>query len=69
MAKIGLVVCGNSGIDYMDHKFDIEVFRSILLVGGKEYTDYVDIDATDFYNMLLSDPGLTPTTAQTAKLR
>lgn len=66
MAKIGLVVCGNSGIDYMDHKFDIEVFRSILLVGGKEYTDYVDIAATDFYNMLLSDASLTPTTAQTA---
>jgi DegV family protein with EDD domain len=64
MSKIGLIVCGNSGIDYIDHQYDIPVIRSILLVGGKEYLDYVEITATEFYNMLQENPELTPSTAQ-----
>ncbi|MFK5883705.1 MAG: DegV family protein [Candidatus Izemoplasma sp.] len=66
MSKIGLVVCGNSGIDYMDHDYDIEVFRSILFVGANEYKDFIDIDAKKFYGLLKADPSLTPTTAQTS---
>ncbi|QMS84478.1 DegV family protein [Candidatus Xianfuyuplasma coldseepsis] len=66
MSKIGLLVCGNSGIDYIEHKYDIPVIRSILLVGDKEYSDYVDITAGDFYQMLADDPSLTPSTAQAA---
>ncbi len=66
MSKIGLLVCGNSGIDYIDHKYDIEVIRSILLVGDNEYSDYVDITAEEFYQMLLDNPDLTPSTAQAA---
>lgn len=66
MSKIGLLVCGNSGIDYIDHPYDIPVIRSILLVGEKEYSDYVDIQAGEFYQMLEDDPSLTPSTAQAA---
>ena len=66
MSKIGLLVCGNSGIDYIDHPYDISVIRSILFVGEKEYFDYVDIQAEDFYKMLLDNPSLTPSTAQAA---
>jgi DegV family protein with EDD domain len=66
MSKIGLLVCGNSGIDYIDHPYDIPVIRSILFVGEKEYSDYVDITADEFYNMLQEDPSLTPSTAQAA---
>jgi len=66
MSKIGLLVCGNSGIDYIDHDYDIDVIRSILLVGGNEYTDYVDIEAGDFYQMLEDDKSLSPSTAQAA---
>ena len=66
MSKIGLLVCGNSGIDYIDHPYDISVIRSILFVGDKEYSDYVDITAGDFYQMLADDPSLTPSTAQAA---
>lgn len=66
MSKIGLLVCGNSGIDYIDHPYDIDVIRSILLVGGKEYTDYVDISAEAFYQMLENDKTLNPSTAQAA---
>ena len=66
MSKIGLLVCGNSGIDYIEHKYDIPVIRSILFVGDKEYSDYVDIKAEDFYKTLRSDPDLIATTAQAA---
>lgn len=66
MSKIGLLVCGNSGIDYIDHPYDIPVIRSILFVGDKEYSDYVDITAGEFYSMLQDDPSLTPSTAQAA---
>jgi DegV family protein with EDD domain len=66
MSKIGLLVCGNSGIDYIDHDYDIDVIRSILLVGDKEYTDYVDISADEFYQMLEADKSLSPSTAQAA---
>lgn len=64
MSKIGIIACGNSGIDYIDHPYDIPVLRSVLMVGGKEYHDFVDIKATDFYNMLLENKELSPSTAQ-----
>ena len=66
MGKIGLVVCGNSGIDYLKHNYDIRVIRSVLLFGDDEYTDFVDIKAEEFYNMLVEKPELHPSTAQTA---
>lgn len=66
MSKIGVLVCGNSGIDYIDHKFDIPVLRSILFVGDNEYEDYVDINAQEFYDRLIEDPSLSPSTAQVA---
>lgn len=66
MSKIGLLVCGNSGIDYIGHKHDIPVIRSILLFGEEEYSDYVDITADEFYAKLEANPSLTPSTAQAA---
>jgi len=66
MSKIGVIVCGNSGIDYINHDYDIRVIRSMLLFGEDEYTDFVDIKADEFYTMLREKPELTPRTAQTA---
>lgn len=66
MSKVGLLVCGNSGIDYIEHKYDIPVIRSILLFGDEEYTDFVDITAEQFYAKLDANPDLTPSTAQAA---
>ncbi len=66
MRKIGFVVCGNSGIDYLEHPYDIRVIRSTLIVGEKEFTDFVDIKADAFYSMIKEQPDLHPTTAQTA---
>ncbi len=66
MSKIGIIACGNSGIDYLDHDYDIRVIRSTLIFGEEEYEDFVDIKAEDFYNMLNEKPELHPTTAQAA---
>ena len=66
MANIGIIVCGNSGIDYIQHAYDIEVMRSTLIFGQEEYTDYVDIKAEAFYAKLQADQKIIPSTAQTA---
>jgi DegV family protein with EDD domain len=66
MSKVGVLVCGNSGIDYIDHDYDIPVIRSILLFGDEEFSDYVDITADEFYRKLEANPDITPSTAQAA---
>ncbi len=66
MSKIGIIACGNSGIDYLKHDYDIRMIRSTLIFGDEEYEDFVDIKAEDFYKMLVEKPELHPTTAQAA---
>lgn len=65
MKKIGIVVCGNSGIDYLKHDYDIRLIRSALHVNDETYTDFVDIKAGDFYTMIEENPEFHPTTSQT----
>ena len=50
--KIGLVVCGNSGVDYMSLNYPVKLIRSTLNLDGKEYEDYIDIQANEFYKMI-----------------
>ncbi|TVP86622.1 MAG: DegV family protein [Acholeplasmataceae bacterium] len=64
--KIGIVVCGNSGVDYMKLDYPVKMIRSILNLGGKEYEDYVDIQAKEFYDMIQSNPDIDVSTSQTA---
>ncbi len=64
--KIGLVVCGNSGIDYMSLNYPVKVIRSTLNLGGKEYEDYVDIQAKEFYKMIEENPNVDVSTSQTS---
>ena len=66
MSKIGIAVCGNSGIDYFDHNEKIRVFRSLLLMGEEEYEDFVDISADTFYERIVAEPDLDVKTAQTS---
>lgn len=66
MSKIGVLVDGNSGIDYIKHNYDIPVIRSILLFGEEEYSDFVDITADEFYQKLEDNPDIAPSTAQAA---
>lgn len=64
--KIGLVVCGNSGIDYMSLNYPVKVIRSTLNLDGKEYEDYVDIQAKEFYKLIEENPNIDVSTSQTS---
>lgn len=64
MTKTKVIVCSNSGIDYVSHPYDIEVFRSIVQYSETEkYDDYTEISAETFYNRLLTDKESFPHTA------
>lgn len=66
MSKIGIVVCGNSGVDYMTLKYPVRLIRSTLNLDGKEYEDYVDIQANEFYQVLENNPDVDLSTSQTS---
>lgn len=63
MSKVGLLVCGNSGIDYEKVNFPYEIIRSKLIIEGKEFEDFVDITAGEFYEQLNVNPDLQISTA------
>ncbi len=62
MKKI-VIVCSNSGIDYVDHNYNIPVFRSIINLGNESFDDYTEISAEEFYTRLDMDKSVFPTTA------
>ena len=64
--KIGLVVCGNSGVDYMKLDYPVKMIRSTLNLDGKEYEDYVDIQAKEFYDIIQANPDIDVSTSQTS---
>lgn len=66
MQKIGIVVCGNSGLDYIKVDYPVEMIRSTLLIDNVEYEDYVDITATEFYDKIVNDPNIPLSTSQTS---
>ena len=64
--KIAVIVCGNSGIDYIKHDYGIKVFRSNLHLGNKDYIDYIDITAAEFYRQIETNPNIYLKTSQTS---
>jgi len=66
MSKIGVAVCGNSGLDYLVHDKEIRIFRSLLLIEEKEFEDFVEITSDDFYERITKNPDLDIKTAQTS---
>ena len=66
MGKIGVAVCGNSGIDYAMHDKKIRIFRSVLVIENREFEDFVEISADEFYEKLEKNPDLDIHTAQTS---
>src|SRR5690554_1489059 len=64
--KIGLLVCGNSGIDYLKVVYPIKVIRSTLILDGKEFEDFVDITADEFYDTIVKNPDIDLHTSQAA---
>lgn len=65
MNKIGIVVCGNSGVDYLKLDYPVKVLHSMLNLDGKEYEDFVDITAEEFYNKVVNEPDVSISTSQT----
>lgn len=63
MKKLGFMVCTNSSIDYLDFDFDVTIIRSMVIMKDKEYVDYEELKAQEFYNMIESDPTILPRTA------
>ncbi|MGD9909376.1 MAG: DegV family protein [Candidatus Izemoplasmatales bacterium] len=66
MSKIGVAVCGNSGLDYLVHDKEIRIFRSLLLIEDQEFEDFVEITSDDFYDRITKNPDLDIKTAQTS---
>lgn len=64
--KIGIVVCGNSGLDYMKVDYPVKMIRSTLNLDGKEYEDFVDIQAKEFYDVIVNNPDIDVSTSQTS---
>lgn len=64
--KIGILVCGNSGVDYVKLDFPVKVIRSTLLLDKKEYEDFIDITAEEFYEVITKNPDIDLSTSQTA---
>lgn len=63
MKKLGVLVCTNSAIDYIDHDVQVDVVRSTVLMGDQEYVDYEELTAEDFYKKLAEDPSIFPRTS------
>ena len=63
MKKLGLMVCTNASIDYLDYDFDLTIIRSMVIMGNKEYIDYEELKAQEFYDMLDKNPDLLPRTS------
>ncbi len=61
--KNAVIVCSNSGIDYIKHDYDIPVFRSVINFDSESYDDFTEIKAEDFYKRIEIDKSAFPTTA------
>lgn len=61
--KIAVIACSNACLDYIDHPYDIKIFRSTLHLGDEDYLDYVDMKAEDFYKRLEEDKSVFPSSS------
>jgi DegV family protein with EDD domain len=68
MQKIGIAICGSSGIDYVDPNHGMKVFRSKIQINAIEYVDYVDISNEQFYFLLESAKELHTSQISTGEL-
>lgn len=63
MAKIGIVTCSTSGLDYIEGYKDIKIARTTIMMNGNEYIDGLSIHPQEFYEKLSSSKDI-PKTAQ-----
>lgn len=63
-SKKAVLVCSNSGLDYIEYPKDIQILRSVIHFGTEEtYNDFVDMDAKTFYERIDKDPNTVPKTS------
>lgn len=61
--KIAVIACSNACLDYINHDYDIKIFRSTLHLGDEDYLDFIDIKADDFYRRLEEDKSVFPSSS------
>ncbi len=64
MKKLGIIVCSTSGMDYLPQEADIHTLRLTVSFDKKEYVDYTDIKAQDFYEKMIASPNADIHTSQ-----
>ena len=68
MSKIGLAICGSSGIDYVAQNHNMKVFRSIISIDGKDYKDYEDINSEQLYSLMKNATKISTSQTSTGEL-
>ncbi len=63
MSKVAVLVCSNSGLDYLEYPKDITILRSVIHFGDETYDDYVGMDAKTFYKRITDHPDDIPKTS------
>lgn len=61
--KIAVIACSNACLDYINHDYDIKIFRSTLHLGDEDFLDFIDIKADDFYKRLEEDKSVFPSSS------
>src|SRR5690554_7179201 len=64
MKRIAVAVTSTSGVDYLKEAKDLIVARLTVTFDRKEYVDYVEIKADDFYQLMLGEPNADIHTSQ-----
>lgn len=64
MKKIAVITCSTSGFDYLPEKDLVTILRMTVSFNEKEYLDYEEIKAEDFYQMMIDNPNADIHTSQ-----
>lgn len=64
MSKIAVIATSTGSLDYLDLKNEnLKILRLKILAGDKEYSDFVELTAEKFYEMLNTDKSLVPSSS------
>lgn len=62
--KTAVIAISTGCLDYMDVNTDnLFILRCKIIMDGETFSDYVEIDANDFYDRLRNEPTLVPTSS------
>ncbi len=64
MKKIGILVTSTSSIDYLNiEKENLKVVRLKIIIDEKEYTDFTELKAENFFDKISKDDKIVPRTS------